>query len=127
MNVRPRIVFASMLFLVAACGGSQADPESACKGMFEAMKDGDVEEVLSYLNPKMLEEPGARKKVEGLLEAKIAEFEKEKGGLDSMEVTDVKIDGDKARVKTVTTYGDGSKDTDTARLIEIDGKWYMGR
>jgi len=114
----------SLMFFTTSCSGPST-PGAALKDFNYAMEKGNTDEIISMLNgneKEMTEEDKA--KLTALFGAGKEEIAK-KGGIKSIEIIEETIseDGNSAKVKAKTTFGDGTEDEGTSKLIKVDGDW----
>lgn len=103
-------------------------PSKQIEKLYSYVKSKDYEKAASLYctgDEKVLNQDEL-KKVEGLLGMGNEKFEK-KGGLDRIEVTEEIIDesGLNASVKFTVYYKNGDKEEEKAKLVKIDGNWYV--
>ena len=118
------LVLFSLTVLTTSCSGPST-PGDTLKNFSYAMEKGDIDEVISMFGAgedEMTEEEKA--KLESLIKAGQEEIEK-KGGIKSIEIIEEKIsdDGETAKVKSKTTFGDGTEDEGSSSFILVDGDW----
>lgn len=116
------MVFAFVLLAVFGCGDS--GPKAAVDGFMKAANDKDCEKMIDYIDLSQMQAQHAPFSKDDLVQSC-----KDEGGLGeigSYNITEEKIDGDKATVKvemTVNENGTDSTKTDTINLVQIDGQW----
>lgn len=142
----------AIIALFAACGGGGGNPESVVKGMFDAMKAGDGEKVVSYLCAEaiteieeQLEYPediamslsfmGIEKTEDEIASLTPGEYMDLILGSEMMqmvwdmaelEIGDAVIDGETAVVEITIKMefmGESTEETDEVELIMEDGAW----
>lgn len=66
------------------------------------------------------------KKIEGLIAMAAEQWDK-KDGLKNIEITEeiIEEDGNSAKVKFITNFKNGDSKNEKAKLIKIDGKWFI--
>ena len=109
----------SVLWLASACqlGG----PEAVIKKFYRALEKGNLEEAVSLLSSRITETLGEEKIKTGLAEA--AREMQQKGGVKSLEITQMNVTGEIADAQVKLKYGNGSIDTEKVRLIKEKGRW----
>lgn len=113
-------------FLFTSC--SADTPGQVAKNFVGYMKSGDSKKMLACTEVDKDLDESSRKQTE-LAAAAMAEKAKsaleEKGGLKNVEVVSETIDeeGESAKVVLKLTYGDGTDDQNTYKLVKQDGKW----
>jgi hypothetical protein len=65
-----------------------------------------------------------KEKLQKSIEEQSAEIKK-KGGIKSVEVTDLKIEGEEATMNVITNFNDGSSETEDMKMIKKDGDWLI--
>ena len=116
------MVFAFVLLAVFGCGDS--GPKAAVDGFMKAANDKDCEKMIDYIDLTPMQAQGVPFSKDDLVKSC-----KDEGGLGeigSYNITEEKIDGDKAEVKVEMTVKENGTDqtrTDTINLIQIDGQW----
>ncbi len=109
----------SVLWLVAGCqlGG----PEAVVKKFYRAIEKGNLEEAMSLLSSRITKTLGEEKMKSGL--AEVARDMQQKGGVKSLEVTEVNVTGEIADAQVKLVFGNGSIDTEKVKLIKEEGSW----
>ncbi len=117
------------LLATTACGGGASTPKDAAAECIELLKDKDYEgfvETIKMNDNVSAEEAKQAKEmyVSMLKEKGAAQFEA-KQGIASYTLVSEEIaeDGMTAKVKYDITYGDGSTDSQTFNMVNVDGKW----
>lgn len=110
-----------ILLLTAACFAS--GPEATVKKFYKAMENGEIEDATELLSSRIVGMLG-EDKLRAALSKQALEIKK-KGGIDSIEITEMNEVGEIAEGKVTVTFGDGSQDTDTVKLVKEDGKWKL--
>lgn len=105
------------LSLLQSC--SQNSPEAVAKKAIAAVQKGDYDSYASTFNLS----PSDQKEWAGLAEEKISEDMSEKGGIKEYEITESKVNDDKATVTVHITYEDGSENDEVMNFSKVDGKW----
>jgi len=126
-------LFMLALFLMSvgfvSCGGSKSSsPGTVVVESFELLPKKEYAKIAKLYakdNGEMLTDEEL-KKMEGMMAMAASEYDKNEG-IKEISVTEENIaeDGNSAIVKYEVVYNDGSKDSDKANLIKIDGKWYL--
>ena len=109
----------SVLCLASACqlGG----PEATIKKFYRALEKGNLDEAVSLLSGRITKTLGEEKIKTGLAEA--AREMQQKGGVKSLEVTQMNVTGEIADAQVKLEYGNGSIDTEKVKLIKEEGRW----
>ena len=120
-----------VILLINSCGGplsKSASPSDVVKKAYDLMASKDYKAVAElYVSeegkPLTTDES---KKMEGLLGMASSKNE-EKGGIKEVQIIEESIseDGNKAEVKSKIIFNNGTEDTDHAKLVKVDGKWYF--
>ena len=116
--------FAFLGLLLSACGGRQSSPAGVVKAFAAAIDKGDAKAAVALIEPSVTSQPQMQQKLESLVGLANSEIKK-KGGIKSVEVTNVTVNGDSASVSVKYTYGNGSTDAETQDVVKVDGKWYL--
>jgi len=124
MTIILGFVLASLMVLTTSCG-SPSTPGDTLKAFSYAMEQGNDTEVLSMLalgDEEMSEKD--REKLVALIGSAKEEIAK-KGGIESIEILEETIseDGNSAKIKAKTTYGNGTDDEGSSKLKLVDGDW----
>lgn len=120
------LILAVTAFTFLAC--SSGSPSDVVQKSYKLMKAKDfkaVSELYVKDGGEKLSEDEA-KKIEGLLGMGYTENEK-KDGLKKITIDEEKIaeDGLSARVNYTIEYGNGNTDKERAKLLKVNGKWFM--
>lgn len=118
------ILFVALTLLgISSCTSN--GPEDSIREYFEIMKSGEYEKIPDLMHFK--NEPTVEQKqgITALFRDKVAKQIEKDGGLDSYRIENVDMaeDNQSATVKYTITYGNGKTKTDTAKLVNEDGKW----
>lgn len=117
-------ILCAVVFM-ASCS-SPSTPSDVVKKQIEIFKSGKFEKLadIVYFKGGQTEESAQMFTAVG---AKMGPEIEKKGGVDSFEITSEEIseDGATAKVKYSITYGNGNVETETAKTILQDGKWYI--
>lgn len=119
-------IIATASFMACSSGGSS--PGAVIEKSYDLMKSKDFESVSKlYMNKdgsKLSDEE--YKKLEGLVGMGYSEFEK-KGGIGDITIDEEKIseDGKTATINYTVQYKNDKLKKENAKLIKVDGKWYM--
>ncbi|MFI3317323.1 MAG: DUF4878 domain-containing protein [Rikenellaceae bacterium] len=114
---------------MVACSSSSS-PEAVVAQYNKCMQKGDVDGLLKLFYMKDQDADKIAKQTEEFKELMdrmmLPEIEK-MGGIKSFEVGEAKIseDGLSAKVPQATTYGNGETYNQPAKLVKVDGKWYI--
>lgn len=121
------VAFGLTLGLIS-CGGGGNQPSAVVEKGMNAFYGEDFETVVDLYakkdGTKLTEEE--RSKLLGMMPMALKEQMK-KEGLDNIEILEETIteEGDRAKVKYKVVFKNGDEDTETVKLINIDGDWYM--
>lgn len=125
-------LFTLCFFLFSACSSSESSnsPGEAAKKYTNYLKSGDYEK---FVDGVAVGEDVSEKELEAgkaMLVAMMDKAKKQieaKGGIKDVEVVSETIDEDGKTAKVVlkTTYGDGSTEEKTNRMVLENGKWKM--
>lgn len=114
---------------LTSCGGGTDTPEATAETYAKCLKNADWEGLadLGYYSERMTDKEveNAKKVAVVMLEVAGEKTLEKKEGIKDIEVKDVETDddGERATCKVKYTYGDGSKDTETLRLVKTDDGW----
>ena len=108
--------------LVISCGSSPSTPEDVAKEFMSRVEKGSSS-ALDLFSPELVQMIG-KEKLQKAIEEQSAEIKK-KGGIKSVEVTDLKIEGEEATMNVVTNFNDGSSETEDMKMIKKDGDWLI--
>lgn len=108
--------------LVISCGSSLSTPEDVAKEFMSRVEKGSSS-ALDLFSPELVQMIG-KEKLQKAIEEQSAEIKK-KGGIKSVEVTDLKIEGEEATMNLVTNFNDGSSETEDMKMIKKDGDWLI--
>jgi len=118
--------------VMCACGGDMSTPEATVKKAMKCLMEKDYEGYADLIhfkaetqqNPEKLAETKAQ--IVSLLNDKSAKEFDAKGGIKSYEMNEPVVNGDKAQMKAVITYGNGDTKSMEFSLIKAeDGKWML--
>lgn len=116
------MVLAFVLLAVSGCGDS--GPKTTVDGFMKATKGKDCEKIFDYIDLSPLQSQNLPYSKDDLIKSC-----KDEGGLGDISgynITEEKVEGDKAEVKVEVTTNENGTDqtkTDTVNLIQIDGQW----
>ena len=108
--------------LVISCGSSPSTPEDVAKEFMSRVEKGSSS-ALDLFSPELVQMIG-KEKLQKAIEEQSAEIKK-KGGIKSVEVTDLKIEGEEATMNVVTNFNDGSSETEDMKMVKKDGDWLI--
>ena len=113
---------ALVAFIFAAC--SNNSPAGVVEEYVSCLQNGKYEKAVELFHFRNALDADQKQYMASHVE-RAAEQYKEKGGIASVKVNDVKVaeSGDAATVSYTTTYGDGSTKDDSDKVIKVDGKW----
>lgn len=121
------IILLSALFLVS-CGGAgldQTKPENLMNIMFQAAQTGDFSQLSSLCQSDGSGDGDVRDVCScGDKDANPELLESYKAYFSKGEVTATRIDGKEAEVDF--NFGPDGDEKETMKMVEIDGKWYLG-
>jgi uncharacterized protein YchJ len=107
---------------------STSSPGDTVVKLYDLMKSNKTAKVAAlYVSDKGEKFSEAEaKKIEGLAAMASEEWNK-KDGLKNIEITEESIeeDGNSAKVKFITNFNNGDSKNEKAKLIKIDGKWFV--
>jgi len=118
-------LFAVMILLgalVISCGSSPSTPEDVAKEFMSRVEKGSSS-ALDLFSPELVQMIG-KEKLQKSIEEQSAEIKK-KGGIKSVEVTDLKIEGEEATMNVITNFNDGSSETEDMKMVKKDGDWLI--
>ena len=117
------VCLSAMLF--TSCGGPST-PEEVAKAYHEAMAQGNIDKAVDLMYFKSLKDDQKKAFVE-MMKGQIKEedIEKSKNAVITTEAAEIAEDGETAKVKVTVTLEGEDPDTDTVKLIKVDGKWYV--
>lgn len=118
-------LFAVMILLgalVISCGSSPSTPEDVAKEFMSRVEKGSSS-ALDFFSPELIQMIG-KEKLQKSIEEQSVEIKK-KGGIKSVEVTDLKIEGEEATMNVITNFNDGSSETEDMKMIKKDGDWLI--
>ncbi|UMB61634.1 DUF4878 domain-containing protein [Lutibacter sp. A80] len=122
------LVLTVVLFSMSSCG-SGTSPSDTIKKAYDLMKTKDFEKLTTLYvkndGEKFSEEEA--KKMEGLFGMAAKEEFENKDGLKNIVIEKETIDedGNGARVVYIVNFKNGDSEKEDARLIKIDGKWFI--
>lgn len=120
------------LVLMCACGADTSTPEGTVKKAMKCLMEKDYEGYVDLIQFRNADEMDAEKLTEkkqqilALLQEKASKDFENKGGIQSYEMSDAKLDGDKAEVEATITYGNGDTKKQEFQLVKTaDGDWKL--
>jgi hypothetical protein len=117
------LVMAFAVMTLVSCGGGGGNtPTKTVKNYFDDIKAGKYEKAMEYYN---VDESGMAQLK--MLAGKHEEAMNEKGGITSTEIISETIseDGETATVEAKVTYGNGTVEENTFKLVKADGEWKL--
>jgi len=118
-----KIAIIAAALAATLCVGSCADPntpEGVAKKAIKALQKGDYDTYASTFDLSSSEQ----KMLAGMAEEKVSEQLKEKGGIKSYKITDVKMNSDTAAVVTVhVVYSNGEEEDEYMSYVKVDDQW----
>lgn len=116
--------FAPVVFAIAAaCSGGGTGPGDVVESFNMALAEGDVDTAIEHIQPSQRET--IRPKLNMIAPMAATQLE-QKGGIDSIEVTNEQVEGDTATVAYTVHYGNGEEAEEEDTLTRVDGTWYVG-
>jgi hypothetical protein len=110
---------------LAACGGgSGGGPGDVMKKYVTALSNADKPTALTCIAP---EKRGSAQMAIEMGSGIASAFVKSEGGLDSVTILNVEIQGDKALVGYQTKTKQGMERSDSGRAEKINGTWYVAQ
>lgn len=128
LKLASALLLTIVLFSVSSCGSSTS-PGDTIKKAYDLMKAKDFEKVTNLYvtgeGKKFSEEEA--KKMEGLFGMAAKEEFDNKDGLKNIVIDNETIteDGNSARVDYTVNFKNGDSEKENAKLIKIDGKWFI--
>lgn len=116
-----------LIFKFAGGAGSQATPEKTVKGFLSAVKKEDAKVMTHYMSI-FYEERSVGRDVDAFVAMLEEQFKSGGMELREYEITNVKINDDKAIVDCEIEYaihGEKRKQEDTFNLVKTNRKWYI--
>ena len=104
---------------LSACTSSPKGPEPVAKKAIEALQKGDFDAYAATFNLSESDQ----KMLAGMVEEKVKADIEKKGGIKDYKISDTQIDGDKATVKVLLRYKDGTEDESSMSFTKVDGEW----
>ena len=117
--MRVRIILLPLVLLLSACA---SEPEAVARDFTQAVSDGDTAAALERIDPEIRKNAGG--KLTFVIQTASRAVDA-RGGVKSIKTESVGEQGDRARVRMVTTYHDGSVEAKVVTLRRIGGKWYL--
>lgn len=115
------------LVALAFVSCSKNSPEGVVEQYFSYMKNGDYEKVIDICYFKRDLSDKDKEQLVSLIRDKQGKVNDEKGGLKSLEITNVEMseDGNSAKVSYTQTYGNGETKDSDGDVVLVDGKWML--
>ena len=110
------------LLLLLALLGCAGSPASAIGGFFSAAGHGEIDDAMGYLSARLLQM--GNDKLRAAL-VKFAQDSAAKGGLKSVAVEQLQVNGQIANAVAVLTYGNGTVSHENVTLIQEDHRWKL--
>lgn len=118
----------TIAFSFNSCSSSSSSPGDTVVRLYDLMKAKQPTKAAAlYVTDKGEKFSEAEtEKVEGLLAMGVEQWDK-KDGLKNIEITEeiIEKDGNSAQVKFITNFNNGDSKNEKAKLIKIDGKWFI--
>jgi hypothetical protein len=108
--------------LVISCGSSPSTPEDVAKEFISRVEKGSSS-ALDLFSPELVQMIGKEKLQKAIEEQ--SEKMKSKGGVKSVDVTDVKIEGEEATMNVITNFNDGTSEKEDMKMIKKDNNWLI--
>ncbi len=108
--------------LVTSCGHDNT-PRGVAEAAAKCLKNEDYKGLAKLSDVSDSE----RDAFKSILESKVSKNLEQKGGLDSYEILDEKINEEAgtATVRVKYNYGNGSSNTESVRLVKREGDWKL--
>jgi hypothetical protein len=106
--------------LVAACGAIRPGPAATVERFYRHVEAGKIDNAIDLISSSLTQLFGDK------IRSGIAEQSREirsKGGISSIRIEQETVTGDTAEVVVIITFGNGSTQRDTSKLIRENGKW----
>lgn len=115
--------FSFSLLILSACGGGgggdQSTPEGTMNMVFDAARSGNYDQLKNLCDPQGENDGDTRR----VCQAGENPEEFKKYFQDGAVKGSARIEGDKAEVDF--NFGPGGSDSETMRMVQRDGKWYL--
>ena len=119
------IVLASAVFCFQACKQqTESTPESVATEALTALQKGDYKAYAATYDMTAEQQ----KQLAGLIEGKLSETNKEKGGIEGFTIDEVTYDEenpDAAKISATINYKDGSNADQSMDAVKVDGEWKL--
>lgn len=119
------VIFALFSVFFVAC--SNADPKDVAISFYKAVANGDEKGAVKLI---YIEDESKRDEYEGKIALTAGLVKNEvikKGGIKDIEVTEEKIEGDKAEITLKVSYNKSDKtETRKVKLVRVNGTWMIG-
>lgn len=111
-----------LMALVTSCGHDNT-PRGVAEAAAKCLKNEDYKGLAKLADVSDSE----RDAFKSILESKVSKNLEQKGGLDSYEILDEKINEEAgtATVRVKYNYGNGSSNTESVRLVKREGDWKL--
>jgi hypothetical protein len=112
-------------WMFGGCGGGGANSAGdAYKRYVTALANGDTKAALACIAPQNRSNASAPVQMGAAL---VSGFTKAEGGLDSVTILKVEVQGDHATVAYQTKTKKGAERSDTGRAEKVQGTWYVAQ
>lgn len=119
MNKLMATTMIGLTLLIAACSGGSA---SRTEAFYRAIDQGQISEGIALTDPALVQKIGEARSREEL--SKVAERYRANGGF-----KDLSVNGDEhgeiANYEVTITFGNGKVWKEKAKLLKIQGTWYL--
>ena len=105
--------------------GCSSGPGTTYANCTKSIANGETEKAVACFDPSMMQKPGVKEKMASMVAMAAAKAKEQHKGVESVTVTEEKIEGDKATVKIHVKFGDGTEEDDSGSLARVNGKWYV--
>jgi len=112
-----------VLGLTMACSLLSTGPAATVSRFYGLLEKGKIEDAQKLLSSRVVGQLGTAK-MRAALEAGAQDISK-KQGIRDIKVQKEEIQGDLASVTVLITYGNGSTDTENAKLVKERGSWKL--
>ena len=117
------LALALVLVSAIACSLVSSGPAATAQQFYRHLEKGQIEDAHTLLSSTALSQLPAEKLRSGL-EAGARQIAS-RGGIRSIKVEKEEVQGELASVTLLITYGNGSTETDTSKLVKEKGRWKL--
>jgi Domain of unknown function (DUF4878) len=123
MMIQTKLKLLLLLTIAASLVGCGlfGSPSKAMKNFYYALEAGRLDDAMKMVSSQTKGSMGEQK-----LRAVLSDLTgkiKERGGIDSIEITNEEVTGQIADVSGTVTYGNGTSEAFTQKLFKEDGEW----